>query len=52
MSDQDALKEIEEHRTQQVIAAITRAMNGVAEPEDWALICQECRLEFKPLITH
>jgi hypothetical protein len=52
MSDEEALKEIEEHRVKQVMLAITKAMNGIAEVEDWALICQQCNLQFIPMVTH
>jgi hypothetical protein len=52
MTDAEALQEIEEHRVKQVMLAITKAMNGTAEVEDWALICQECRLQFVPMVKH
>jgi hypothetical protein len=52
MTDQEQLQEIEEERSKQLILAITNAMNGVAQPEDWALICMECRLALVPTTTH
>ena len=52
MSELEELKELIEERTKAVILAITKAMNGVAEPEDWALICMECGLAFVPPTTH
>lgn len=58
MTDQEQLQELQElqeviaDRTKAIMLAITKAMNGIAEPEDWALICMECGLAFVPTITH
>jgi hypothetical protein len=46
------LQEVNEERIKAIMLAITKAMNGIAEPEDWALICMECGLAFVPPTTH